>query len=166
MFTGMWIQSGGPFESTEFRHLLLWGAIVGAFSGFKACLLRAVQGQWLWPKICVILGPLLIPLFWLHGVLFDVPNNYATASKHGFLKFWLTPSDELPEHLKFVLGLGIPAVFLLVLCLIALPRLTKRDAKATQAALALTCWYFCAALLHHIPDLTEDQEEHGGTAQP
>ena len=111
------------------------------------------------------LGPLLIPLFWIHGILFDPPNNWATLKNYGFFKFWFMPqnfflfqknsnsffilfSPEKNYNIFFIL-IAFGLIGLSIVFFINLKRQGKPNRPSRHPYPAFFFWYLTATFLHH-----------------
>lgn len=125
-------------------------------------------------------GPALLAAVWLHGVLFDPPNNWAVlrdgsmtsyapdgtvlSSSRGmtFLEFWFKRFRDIdwsPERRRAALWLAAPAMVCLAVALLRAWRARRQYRFATgetRGALGYLSWVVAALLLHHIPDVMMD----------
>lgn len=150
-------------------HFILWGFI---FTGLFVVLLFIFNKKNIEnpsSKINHFLGPLLIPLFWIHGVLFNPPNNWATLKKYGFFKFWFRPPEfysslTKPALIVILMALGLIGLGLLIF--IHFKRNKKPHIPSRYPYPAFLFWYLTAASLHHIPDKAIDLQFYGGNSYP
>lgn len=155
--------------SNDQVHLILWALI---FTGLFLVLLFIFQKKNIEnssSKINRFLGPLLIPLFWIHGVLFDPPNNWATLKKFGFFKFWFRQpefSSSLTNPTLIVILIATGLIGLSLLLFIHFKRNKKPHRPSRYPYPAFLFWYLTAAFLHHIPDSAIDLQFFGGNSYP
>lgn len=170
--------------SVSVAHFLIWLVLLG---GLPPILLRVAAGRLRtdrpMARLNLCTGPALLGLVWLHGVLFDPPNNWAVlragsrtsyapdgtllSSSPGmtFFEFWFKPFRALdwsPERVHAALWLGVPAVAWLVLALFRAWRVRRLQLPAkgeTRGVLGYLSWVLAALLLRHIPDAMMDTPE-------
>ena len=164
---------------SDVAHYIAWLCILGV------CPLLLVGGiRWTLKRgptvarLNVWIGPALVCLVWLHGTVFDPPNNYAVlhagsmksyapdgrllSSSPGmsFLGFWFKPfraMDWSPAQTRDAAVLAAPALVVLLIVLVRARKRSKRASGEGKAAVAYLCWTAAALLLHHIPDFWLDQ---------
>lgn len=104
----------------------------------------------------------LCSLIWIHGVIFDTPNNTAVYSKLGIVGFWfqVNLAYRIKAHAGLVILLILPAILLAGLAILAAPRRANRPARESLLAMAFAFTVLAGLLLHHIPDLLMDVAMH------
>src|SRR5690242_4945260 len=103
-----------PSPSIADLSLVIWTLIFLALFGILYMLARSRSSGNTLAHLNALVGPQLITLFWLHGALFDPPNNLAVMDKLGFFGFWLTL--DRPFDIS-----NYPGVFLLLVLLTFVP---------------------------------------------
>ena len=151
--------------SPPVTNFFLWALIVAGAVVVLYLLLYARLGARTLSYLNVFCGPLLLPLFWLHGVLFVPPNNWAMLDNLGFVRFWFFPqrSLDIEEHTAaFWLPLALTFVpFLFALFVI---RRFRERVSASMfwlwPAIGLALWYLSAVLIRMLPDMAWDMTVH------
>ncbi len=113
--------------------------------------------------LCRVGGPLVIGIFWLHGVFFNPPNNWATIDKYGFWKFWFMPHPfyRLVDNFALVLFLCLPGLAILAYAFFK-SRKTVDDVPTLNIKKIVAYFFILAAALclRPIPDQIMDIAMH------
>lgn len=171
-------QAIGLHPST--LHFLIWLGLLGVAPAAAALVLRDRAPRFP-AALQLFAGPALFALVWVHGAVFNVPNNFAvleagsmrayapdgrlTYSSEGmsFFHFWFNPHRgfEYREHGALMAGLSLPIVVAVSLWLFAASRRWPTEpARPLRAAVGYLSWLLGALLLRHVTDLILDLAEH------
>jgi hypothetical protein len=86
-------------------------------------------------QLAFVVGPLLVALIWLHGVVFHIPNNYALLPRVGFFRFSFWAPDQW-AHWQLVLALMLLPLVYLACCVPLWRRLASASRKHDLDTLA------------------------------
>jgi len=151
---------GGSTMDTSTLHFLIWLGLLGVVPAAAALILRNR-----WPRFPAALqlyaGPTVLALIWVHGAVFDPPNNYGAAL--GFFHFWFLPHQDFQydEHGALMAALSLPVVVAVALLLFGTRRRWRTEpARPLRAAVGYVSWVLGALLLRHFNDLILNLAEH------
>jgi hypothetical protein len=147
-------------------HLVAWFVLLGIVPAAAALRLRDR-----WPHAPAALqsfaGPAVFALAWVHGAVFDPPNNFAVLWRPsgglGFFGFWFNPHRgfEYREHGALMLALAAPIVAVVALGLLRTWRRWRPDRqRPVRAAAGYLSWVLGGLLLRHVGDRVLDLAEH------
>jgi hypothetical protein len=80
-------------------------------------------------RLTFVVGPVLLGVIWLHGLLFNPPDNWARSDALNFFGFWFRPHDLsfYVQHQQQLVAFAAPGVLMAAL-------LTWRGARAIEYA--------------------------------
>lgn len=141
--------------------LFVWALLLIAVPIAATGLLRK-GAQHTFAKLNEYLAVPLCSLIWIHGVIFDTPNNTAVYNDVGIVGFWFQVNlvYRLKAHAGLVFILILPAILFAGLAIRAAPRRANRPASEPRLAMAFACTVLAGLLLHHVPDLLMDVAMH------
>jgi hypothetical protein len=99
-------------------HFVAWWMLLAAFPlawAFRAdSPMRRDERVY---RLTFVVAPILLGVIWLHGLLFDPPDNWVRSDALNFLGFWFRPHELsfYPQHQTALLAFAAPGVLVAAL---------------------------------------------------
>lgn len=96
-------------------HFVAWWMLLAAFPlawAFRAdSPMRRDERVY---RLAFVVAPILLGVIWVHGLLFDPPDNWARSDALNFFGFWFRPHELsfYPQHQTQLLAFAAPGVLM------------------------------------------------------
>jgi hypothetical protein len=144
----------------DLAHLLIWWSLLGLGPAVLVARLAGLRAA------RILLGgmaPVTLAGLWVHAVVCNPPNNWATLAKVGFFGFWFKPHQPhvYAELAGWMVALAAVGGLLALALALATRREVSRDPSTPgRAGVAYVLLVLGALFLRHVPDHLMDVRLH------
>jgi hypothetical protein len=113
-------------------------------------------------ELSPLIGPVWVVVFFLYGIIFNPPNNFAVMQEDGFLLYWFK-TYKIHHYTEYFEIFGSLLIIFSILCLIIYLANKRYDFKSRNEPLlfvSIITWYLAAHCFRYFGDTVLDFAIH------